>query len=182
MDWLWKLIVWLCGYQGGKPKMPTPETPFEPPSLPGPDSVIAELLQLHNDLRRARSSPALIFNETLNLTAQQHAEWMAANRTLDHDEPDGNFAERIMRNGYVYRMAGENIARGQRTAKQAVESWLKSEGHARNIYLKDYWHAGFGAAQDSERTYWCVVFASPRGGKRLLEFPLHLPSGVEEIF
>lgn len=43
-----------------------------------------------------------------------------------------------------YRYAGENIAMGQKTAKEVVNEWMNSPGHKANILNAKYGLIGVG--------------------------------------
>ena len=63
--------------------------------------------------------------------------------------------------GYVYVRVGENIAEGQKTVDQAMDSWMNSPGHRANI-LADFSEMGAARTEDDDgNNYWCVDFGTP---------------------
>ena len=61
--------------------------------------------------------------------------------------------------GVSYRTAGENIAKGQKTAESVMKGWMNSSGHRANILSSAYTHIGVGYAKDSRgNTYWVQMF------------------------
>jgi uncharacterized protein YkwD len=52
--------------------------------------------------------------------------------------------QRLQGAGIRYRIAAENIAAGQQTAEQVLQSWLNSQGHRRNIENCDLTQHGVG--------------------------------------
>ena len=50
--------------------------------------------------------------------------------------------------GITYTAAGENIANGQRTAAEVMNSWMNSSGHRANILNSAYNQIGVGVARD----------------------------------
>ena len=105
------------------------------------------ILVAHNTQR----SQPLQEDASLNAVAQRHAEWMAANKRLQHQSLNG-----IMQK---WRAGGENIACGQCTEKEVMGCWMKSPGHRANILNRTFTHAGFGIAVAKDGTvYWCVDF------------------------
>lgn len=58
--------------------------------------------------------------------------------------------------GINYRTAGENIAKGQRSAQEVVNAWMNSSGHRANILNKNYTHIGVGYVKDGN--YWTQMF------------------------
>ena len=87
---------------------------------------------------------------------------MAKRHKLDHKGSDGStVADRVKRAGYVYVRVGENIADGQKTVDQVMDSWMKSPGHRANI-LAEFTEMGAARVEDDEGVnYWCVNFGAP---------------------
>ena len=120
-----------------------------------------------DDARPAASRPALAWNAQLAAAAEQHARSMAENAFFDHTGLDGSrVGSRTDAAGYRWRAVGENLAAGQRTLEAAVQGWLRSEGHCRN--LLDERFADFGLARvvsrrpdDRYHVYWALVLARP---------------------
>jgi uncharacterized protein YkwD len=82
---------------------------------------------------------------------------MASQGFFGHVAPDGQtLTDRIAAVGYYNRSLsadcncvkgyalGENLARGQKTAKEAVDAWLKSPGHRKNLMDPAYTDTGIG--------------------------------------
>lgn len=140
------------------PPAPTGPHPQDPVDLP---AVFGRLLELHNQARQKVGAAPLLSNTRLEAAARKHAAWMAAHATLDHYENGVAFTQRITREGFLWRAAGENIASGQRTADAACDAWMNSTGHRRNILNKLYDRVGFGVAASADgRLYWCADFAA----------------------
>ena len=77
---------------------------------------------------------------------------------FSHSSPGGEtLSDRLKKVRYAWRAMGENLALGPSTVEQAVDTWLKSEGHCRNMMKPEFTH--FGAAKYG--TYWTQIFASP---------------------
>ena len=95
-------------------------------------------------------------------SAAVHARDMAKRQKLDHKGSDGSTVmDRVKRAGYVYVRVGENIAKGQRTVDQVMDTWMKSPGHRANI-LADFTEMGAARVEDDEgMNYWCVNFGIP---------------------
>jgi uncharacterized protein YkwD len=54
---------------------------------------------------------------------------------------------------------GENVAAGQKTPKDAFNSWMNSSGHRANIEKGQATYTGFGYAQNSSgKYYWTQIF------------------------
>ncbi len=126
------------------------------------DRIAGELLAAHNREREREHKAPLKLSAKLCESAAAHAGDMARHQKLDHKgSDDSTVAGRVKRVGYVYVRVGENIANGQKTVDQAMESWMKSPGHRANI-LADFTEMGAARAADDEGLfYWCVNFAIP---------------------
>src|SRR5690606_34383868 len=103
-------------------------------SQPAPEGDPAAVLALVNDARAAGrvcgsqsfgSAPALGYNEKLARAAQLHADDMASHDFMSHTGSDGSdAADRISREGYQWSAIGENVAAGQTSPEQVMDSWL----------------------------------------------------------
>jgi uncharacterized protein YkwD len=126
------------------------------------DPTLRQLWEAHNQARAKRGLPALVMNPQLMAAAREHAHDMAARRTLTHEGTDGSTPDqRIERQGYHSRQIGENVAAGQQTVQEVMQSWMQSPLHRRNI-LGDFSDIGVARAFDSDGApYWCVVFGQP---------------------
>ncbi len=123
---------------------------------------IEQLLQLTNKARSEQGLPKLALNATLTEAAMQHSTNMVRQRTLAHDLDGKGPAERIRALGYRFGSMGENIAEGQRTSAEAIDSWLRSPGHRANLLGSAYTEVGFGVATTTDgRRYWTQLFATP---------------------
>jgi uncharacterized protein YkwD len=68
---------------------------------------------------------------------------------------------RISAEKYYWRTSAENIARGQGSGTEAVQSWIKSPGHEMNLVNPSVVHVGFGYAIDATGTHvWVQVFGA----------------------
>ena len=129
-----------------------------------PDKAL--LLKLVNDARAsggkcgsASLSPAgpISWNDTLALVARKHSQDMAANDKLSHTGTDGSFVdERITREGYIWTFYAENLLKGGATEQDAIEIWLESEGHCKNLLNPNLEEMGVGTSGP----YWTMVLAS----------------------
>lgn len=123
-----------------------------------------EVLRLTNAAREKQGMSPFRLNDALTKAAQAHADDMAKKGYFSHEAPDGtDMVVRIDRVGYRYRGIAENIAMGQRTPKQAVDGWLKSPGHRRNLLNDAYLDLGVGVSKDGKGVLrWVQVFGTPR--------------------
>lgn len=133
MNW----INWLLRLLRGRVFPTTPTMPS--------GSLLEEL----NRVREEKGLPKFNESECLTQGAQSHAERMARVDRLSHD----GWLERLDVCGFRY--GSENVAQGQKSAKEAVSDWLTSPGHRRNVLSKEWTTVGVG----NKELYWCVVFA-----------------------
>ena len=74
-----------------------------------------------------------------------------------HTRPDGSEWFTVMDSGPI---RGENLARGQTSAEQVMETWMNSKLHRENILFKDYKEIGVAYYHDpnSNKHYWVQHF------------------------
>ncbi|MGX1885909.1 sigma-70 family RNA polymerase sigma factor [Streptomyces sp. NPDC055287] len=102
-------------------------------------------------------------NSRLDTAAQRHSADMAARDFFDHTNPDGaGPGERVTAAGYAWSTYGENIALGQRTPAQVMESWMNSSGHRANILNCSFKEIGVGIHDASGGPWWTQVFGASR--------------------
>lgn len=101
----------------------------------------------------------------LDDAALLHAQDIAARGEMGHDGSDGSTAaERVDRAGYDWRVVGENVAAGQSTAEEVVDTWLASAGHCKNLMDPRFSETGVAVAtnsNDDQVIFWVQVYASP---------------------
>jgi uncharacterized protein YkwD len=161
---------------------PTPTPTPIPTPMPGLSSEAQKALQLVNEARSKPRDcgdgilrpavPALTWNSKLELAAKAFNQEMIAKQFFDHVGPDGSTpGTRITAQGYSWSTIGENIAVGSLgssmdTVSGAVQGWLKSTGHCRNIMNASFTEMGLvgtlGAWNGFNATYWTQEFAKPR--------------------
>ncbi len=98
-----------------------------------------------NKYRASKGLAALTRNSAIDNQARIHSQNMA-NGTVGFGHT--GFAERVKAVGIPYTAAGENVAYNQGfpdPATKAVDGWLKSSGHLRNI-VGNYNKTGIGVA------------------------------------
>lgn len=113
------------------------------------------VIVMMNDRRKIRDLEPFVRDSDLQGAAQSWAESMANADVLMH----GNFEDRIM---HVVRnkAASEDIAEGQSTAEEVMDSWMKSPPH-RAAILGPYSKVGVGVSiSRTNHIYWCADFSS----------------------
>lgn len=108
-----------------------------------------------NQYRKSRGLSALTLDSRITAQAQAHSQAMASGRVpFSHD----GFQQRvqIISRSIPYSNAAENVSYSkgyQDPATQAVQGWLKSSGHKKNIEGK-YDLTGIGAAKNAKGEYY----------------------------
>ena len=168
--------VWKPGTSGGitVPDVQKPETESKPESGVGAGqesgqgsgtvqtgSGQAQVVRLVNQERAAAGLGGLSSDSQLTAVAQRKAEDMAKNGYFSHTSPTyGSAFDMLKAAGISYRTAGENIAKGQKTAETVMNGWMNSSGHRANILSSGYTRIGVGYAVDGSGTpYWVQIFA-----------------------
>ena len=119
-----------------------------------------EVLNLVNKERTSRGLSPLTLNAKLSNVATLKSQDMVNKHYFDHQSPTyGSPFDMMKQFGISYRTAGENIAMGQRTPKEVMNSWMNSSGHRANILNSSYKELGVGIAKDANgRLYWTQQF------------------------
>jgi uncharacterized protein YkwD len=104
--------------------------------------------------------PPLVWNENLEKAAQGHAWDMSNNNYFSHTSKDGRSMEdRIVFAGYIFKgfksfAIGENIAFGQGSISEAMDGWIKSPGHCKNLMNSQFKEVGVS----ENHKYWVQDF------------------------
>ncbi|HUQ02673.1 MAG TPA: CAP domain-containing protein [Kofleriaceae bacterium] len=107
------------------------------------------------------SVPPLTTSSALRCAARVHTKDMSDRDFFDHTNPSGEDPfERMVRAGYEWSSAGENIAGGGATAESTMEQWMGSTGHCNNIMSDRFVDIGVGHVE-SDRL-WTQVFGTPQ--------------------
>lgn len=133
------------------------------------------LINAHNEARAVgrncgstwyNPAPALRWDCRLGQASHVHSTDMATNNFFSHTGSDGSSPfDRMQREGYQFRTAGENISAGYRTVDAAVNGWLNSAGHCSNIMnpnFQDMGAARADSANSTYRIYWTAGFGTSR--------------------
>lgn len=164
-----------------KPETPqVPETPQKPevpnvPTVPqkpdnGTQTVTAsayekEVLNLVNQERAKNGLQPLKWANDLANVARAHSLDMATNNFFSHTNLKGQSPfDRMSAAGIKYSMAAENIAAGQTTPAEVMNSWMNSAGHRANILNPNLKELGVGYVKatngSSYSCYWTQTFAT----------------------
>jgi uncharacterized protein YkwD len=136
-------------------------------SIPkGVQSFTQQVVELTNNFRAKNGLAPLTVNSKLSDAAQTHSQNMAVQDFFSHTGKDGSSAgDRVSKTGYNWRTVAENIAAGQRSPAEVVQSWIDSPGHRENMLnptVKEIGVGYFFLANDTGTTnynaYWTQNF------------------------
>jgi uncharacterized YkwD family protein len=121
------------------------------------DQVRQQVIDLTNKARQDNGAGPLQLDTELASVAQKKSEDMAQNNYFSHTSPTYGSPFDMLRTFNVdYTKASENIAAGQQSADEVVQSWLNSEGHRKNMLDPAVTHIGVGYESDGD--YWTQMF------------------------
>ncbi len=132
------------------------------PSTPNASTFEQQVLALVNQERAIRNLHPLVMNAQLVQSARAHSADMAQQNFFSHTGLDGRSpGDRIEAAGYQGNAWGENIAFGQTTPEEVMNSWMNSPGHAANILHQDFCDIGVGYEPNGR--YWTQNFGRKSG-------------------
>lgn len=142
-------------------RTPSSHSPDVPNSLAKQGSTAQQVIALVNTERAKNGCGPVSDNSRLATAAQRHSDNMAAQGFFDHTDPSGaGPGERIHAAGYQWSTYGENIARGQRTPADVMNSWMNSPGHRANILNCAFKELGVGIHNGAGGPWWTQDFGT----------------------
>lgn len=105
----------------------------------------AKVVTLVNKEREKAGLKPLSVHTKLTTMAKDKAIEMYNKKYFSHTSPKyGSPFDMMDTYKISYRYAGENIAKGQRSADEAMTAWMNSPGHKANILNANYTQIGVG--------------------------------------
>lgn len=147
------------------------ESRAEPAFAPDTASSPFDLINAVNALRASNGLPAYSISPILMFTAQNQADFMAANEVVTHSGPGGiGLTDRLLAAGYP--LAGdlslggfraENITSGSEsmTAQAAVNRWTGDAPHLNTMLSPNLTEIGAGVSISNGRVYYVIDAAMP---------------------
>lgn len=119
-----------------------------------------EVVELVNKERVNRGLQPLKAHAKLTDCAQAKAQNMIDKNYFAHNSPTyGTPFDMIEQWGIKFTAAGENIAYGQNTPKEVMQTWMDSPGHRSNILSDSFAEIGVGVATNKNGViYWTQMF------------------------
>jgi len=126
-------------------------------------SIEDEIIRLVNVQRVNSGLQPLAYNWQAARVARYKSNDMITNNYFNHISPVYGSPFKMMESfGLKFSAGAENIAYGQRTAQEVMNSWMNSPGHKANILSKSYTQIGVGVAKKSNGTlYFTQLFLKP---------------------
>jgi uncharacterized protein YkwD len=125
-----------------------------------------EVFEAINRERAAHGAKPLVWNDAVAKQARAHSARMDARQFFSHQDPEfGGVGERLKRGGVRWRACAENVHQQKGFAdpvKVAVEGWMNSLGHRRNLLDPQFVRTGVGIVRGRGGTYYFTqIFVRP---------------------
>jgi uncharacterized protein YkwD len=136
-----------------------------------PDDLRAlerDMVEAVNRIRAGRKLPPLIDRPDLAVVARKHSRDMATRNYFSHESPEGfDVSHRVLVAGILYKAVAENLLQSRGAddpVAEAVDQWMKSGGHRKNIVDPEFTETGVGIEINEDgKLYFTQVFIDPRG-------------------
>ena len=135
-----------------RPELPTVKlSPRSPRQTPQASTDV--MFEMINALRQRNGLPALRKHRQMGRIAHEYAQEMARRQKLAHGSPDtGTLATRLSGLGLPAIRIAENLAKAQ-DPRSALNAFLDSPGHKRNLLLPGLTDVGVGHAGE----YYAII-------------------------
>lgn len=156
---LFAILIGACTTPGPAKKSDPPINPTAPETSSIAPALERDVLFYINKHRESKGLSPLTFNAIVASEARRHSTNMASKRVPFGHQGMSTRTKSITGKIKNVQIVSENVARGQMTAQQVVNLWLKSPGHKKNIEGK-YKYTGIGVARDRKSDlYFTQIFA-----------------------
>jgi uncharacterized protein YkwD len=132
-------------------------------SVPFPVSQ-SVMVSTTNQVRQRAGLPPLRWNPQLVEVARRHAIKLAKANKLSH-KLGGPLPRRLAATGYMWQAAAENIAYGYNSSAEAMQGWIASRDHLKNLKNPHVTEMGVYAVRQTDgkkRVFWAMILAAPR--------------------
>ena len=147
-----------CLFSGCSITLVSPEYAARPVQKLDPEAALREV----NAFRTKNGSKSVVLDARLSSAAAMQSENQAAHSWISHYGPDGSKPkDRAARVGYRAKIASENVASGQKSFSDAMQSWEGSSGHRENLLRPEVTAIGVAMTKNkSGRPYRTLVLGS----------------------
>ena len=118
------------------------------------------VIDLVNEFRVSSGVSELTTNADLTSLAMFRA--IETSVVFEHTRPNGQSGLSVTLDGVTYSgiLKAENIAAGQKTPEEVIESWINSPAHCKNLISNKMDQIGVGAFETNGVMYWVQLFGS----------------------
>lgn len=138
------------------------QTAPSPVQSPATAAMEAQVREQINTIRQQQGLSSLRHNEKLAQVARSYSQKMAEQNFFDHTSPQGDtMVERVRSADIFYFVLGENLFTSTNISQPvpaAVEGWMNSPGHRKNILRSEYRETGVGVWKDGNTYYFTQLF------------------------
>ncbi|MEJ2374140.1 MAG: CAP domain-containing protein [Pseudolabrys sp.] len=130
------------------------------------DAVAAQ--SMISGYRANHGLPPVSVDPALTDLARQQAQAMAKRDRLARNGKKP-FVQRLRKQGYRAKRAGENVGAGYHTLAEAFSGWRDSKPHNATMLLPGATRMGIAAVytpKSKYKVYWTLILAEPEGAKR----------------
>lgn len=107
----------------------------------------SEIIAVANLAREKEGIPPLHPQPQLMTAAAAKAKAMIDSNSWSHNIPSATPWQFIDASGYVYTIAGENLAKDFTSATDVVDGWLNSPSHRNNLLNREYTETGVAVVE-----------------------------------
>jgi len=128
-------------------------------TLPDLPAVTAAIVEITNAKRVEAKLARVTVSRELTIAAKTYADVLARTNVFSHTADGTTMSARIEKSGYQACTAAENLAMHQSSrgfatrelAVSAMEGWLNSPGHAKNILMSEATEIGVAITKASDK-------------------------------
>ena len=147
-----------------------PDPAGSPPEIEPQSEKIAEMeagvIDRVNAIRREKGLAELEPLPALSRIARDYSRRMSEEDFVGHTDPQGKgLDDRLLGAGLSFRTIAENIAQSTNMpdpVEAAVEGWMESKGHRRNILSEEFTQTGVGIWKDGGTYIFTQIFRKPQ--------------------
>lgn len=125
-----------------------------------------EAARLISRYRQSKGLSGVTVDPTLMRIAADHSRKMAQQNKMAHVLPgQGSFSQKLRSGGFDGGAAAENVAAGQDSLAEVLETWRNSPGHNKNLLYPGVTMIGIAMAIAPGTRYekfWTLILAAPR--------------------
>ncbi len=147
-----------------------PDPAGKPPEIEPQSEKIAEMeaqvISRINAIRQEKGLGKFEPLPALSRIARNYSRRMSEENFVGHTDPQGQgLDDRLLGAGMSFRTVAENLAQSTNMpdpVEAAVEGWMQSEGHRRNILNEELTQTGVGIWKDGETYLFTQIFRKPQ--------------------